>query len=48
MFKNEMSIKALLTHLSIRFKKVHDLDVLLELLNDSDFNNLVKKKLGLL
>ena len=36
----EKSIKALLTHYSIRFKKVHDLDVLLELLNDPDFNTI--------
>jgi len=34
----EKSIKALLTHKSIRFKKVHDLDVLLSLLDDPDFN----------
>ncbi len=36
----EKSIKALLTHHSIRFKKVHDLDVLLDLLNDPDFNTI--------
>ena len=35
----EKSIKALLTHHSIRFKKMHDLDVLLELLNDPDFSH---------
>ena len=34
----EKSIKAALTRRSIRFKKVHDLDVLLSLLDDPDFN----------
>lgn len=36
----EKSIKALLTLKSIRFKKVHDLDVLLSLLDDPDFNSI--------
>lgn len=35
----EKSIKAVLTHNSIRFKKLHDLDALMELLNDPDFSN---------
>lgn len=35
----EKSIKALLTNKSVRFKKVHDLDVLLSLLDDSDFDS---------
>lgn len=34
----EKSIKALLTHKSIRFKKIHDLEILLSMLNDPDFN----------
>jgi HEPN domain-containing protein len=34
----EKSIKALLTYHSIQFKKVHDLNVLLTLLNDPDFD----------
>jgi HEPN domain-containing protein len=43
----EKSIKALLTHHSIRFKKVHDLDVLLELLNDPDFNHVRRNAIKL-
>ena len=35
----EKSIKALLTQKSIRFKKIHDLDVLLALLGDPDLNS---------
>jgi len=35
----EKSIKALLTQRSIRFKKIHDLDVLLSFLDDPDFNS---------
>ena len=35
----EKSIKAVLTLKSIRFRKVHDLDVLLALLDDPDFNS---------
>lgn len=35
----EKSIKALMTNHAIRFKKIHDLDLLLDLLNDSDFNS---------
>jgi HEPN domain-containing protein len=35
----EKSIKAVLTHKSIRFKKIHDLDVLLSLLDDPEFNS---------
>lgn len=38
----EKSIKAMLTHRSIRFKKTHDLDVLLSLLDDPDFNSFRK------
>lgn len=38
----EKSIKAVLTHRSIRFKRVHDLDVLLSLLDDPDFNSFRK------
>ena len=34
----EKSIKAVLTHKSIRFKKIHDLDKLLSLLDDPDFD----------
>jgi HEPN domain-containing protein len=33
----EKAIKSVLTHNSIRFKKMHDLDQLLALLDDSDF-----------
>jgi HEPN domain-containing protein len=36
----EKSIKAVLTKRSIRFRKIHDLDVLLELLNDPDFKDI--------
>ena len=36
---SEKSIKALLTNKSVRFKKTHDLDVLLSLLDDHDFNS---------
>jgi HEPN domain-containing protein len=36
----EKSIKAVLTLRSIRFKKVHDLDVLLSLLDDPDFDTI--------
>ncbi len=36
---SEKSIKALLTNKSVRFKKIHDLDVLLSLLDDHDFNS---------
>lgn len=43
----EKAIKALLTHNSIRFKKVHDLDVLLELLNDPDFNHVRRNAITL-
>jgi HEPN domain-containing protein len=35
----EKAIKALLTYNSIRFKKIHNLDVLLSLLNDPDFKD---------
>lgn len=35
----EKSIKALLTQRSIRFKKIHDLDLLLSLLDDPGFNS---------
>ena len=34
----EKSIKAVLTSRSIRFKKTHDIDMLLSLLDDPDFN----------
>ena len=35
----EKSVKAVLTHNSIRFKKIHDIDELLLLLNDPDFSD---------
>lgn len=35
----EKAIKAVLTHNSIRFKRIHDLDLLLSLLNDPDFRS---------
>lgn len=34
----EKSIKAVLTHNSIRFRKIHDIDELLTLLHDPDFS----------
>lgn len=43
----EKAIKALLTHHSIRFKKMHDLDVLLELLNDPDFKHVRRNAIKL-